>query len=559
MADLFEDYRLGRAWDEMFATPGTVRPGYEQIHSALQTIAGPELTRRAEILGKSFLDQGVTFALGDIERPFPLDIVPRIVAGSEWKKIEAGAIQRLRALEMFLTDVYGAGQVFADRVVPRHVVATSSQFRREIVGMTAQDGARVVVSGLDLIRDKDGQFRVLEDNLRIPSGVSYVLQNRLALSQVLGEVTADTAVRSVAEYPSRLISALRAIAPPSVSDPTVVVLTPGIYNSAYYEHTLLAGEMGVELVEGRDLFCSNNHVYVRTTAGDMPVHVIYRRVDDEFLDPVHFRSDSLLGAPGLLNAARAGNVTIANFLGNGVADDKLIYTYVPDIIRYYLSEEPVLENVATYRMEDPEARQYALDNVASLVFKPVDGSGGKGIVIGSQADSTARAKVRAAVLENPRSWIAQVEIPLSTSPTLINGRLQPRHVDLRPFIVNDGSSIWVLPGGLTRVALPEGALVVNSSQGGGSKDTWVLVDDAPPVVEVISGESPTTAGQPSVGAPTSVAGSGAIVGAEPPLLAGSPSIVPTSFGPAVAPEPPTPFREQEEQQQQNLGLRRSPC
>ena len=479
MADLFEDYRVGPAWDEMFATAGVLRSGYEQIHAALQTVAGSELTRRADSLGRSFLEQGVTFALGDVERPFPLDIVPRIVAAAEWRAVERGVVQRLRALEAFLSDIYGAGAIFADGVLPRRVVTSSSHFHREVAGVHLQDGARIVVSGLDLVRDADGTFLVLEDNLRTPSGVSYVLQNRLALSQVLTEVSAETAIRPVAEYPARLLAALRAIAPPTVTDPSVVLLTPGIYNAAYFEHALLASEMGIELVEGRDLFCSNNRVYVRTTAGDMPVHVIYRRIDDEYLDPVHFRPDSLLGSPGLLSAARAGNVTIANAVGNGVADDKLVYTYVPDIIRYYLGEEPFLPNVDTYRMEDPDHRDYALARLDSLVFKPVDGSGGKGIVIGSQADSTAREKVRQAVLATPRDWIAQVEIPLSTSPTLIGGRLRPRHVDLRPFAINDGSSVWVLPGGLTRVALPEGALVVNSSQGGGSKDTWVLPDAEP--------------------------------------------------------------------------------
>jgi uncharacterized circularly permuted ATP-grasp superfamily protein len=479
MADLFEDYRVGPAWDEMFAAHAVVRPGYEQIHAALQTVSGSELTRRAELLGRSFLEQGVTFALGDVERPFPLDIVPRIVTAGEWRRIEAGVSQRLRALEAFLADVYGRGTIFDEGVLPRRVVTSSSQFHREVAGVHLQDGARIVVSGLDLVRDSDGTFRVLEDNLRTPSGVSYVLQNRLALSQVFGEVSADTEIRPVAEYPARLLAALRFIAPPAVSDPTVVLLTPGIYNSAYFEHALLASEMGIELVEGRDLFCSNNRVFVRTTAGDMPVHVIYRRIDDEFLDPVHFRPDSLLGSPGLLTAARTGAVTIANAVGNGVADDKLVYSYVPDLIRYYLGQEPLLPNVDTYRMEDPEHREYALARLDRLVFKPVDGSGGKGIVIGSQSDSTAREKVRAAILASPRDWIAQVEIPLSTSPTLVRGQLQPRHVDLRPFAINDGSNVWVLPGGLTRVALPEGALVVNSSQGGGSKDTWVLPDPEP--------------------------------------------------------------------------------
>ena len=433
-----------------------------------------DLKARADIMGRTFLDQGITFALGGVERPFPLDLIPRIVTAAEWQAVQQGVPQRVRALELFLADVYGPGRIFADGVIPRRLITTSPHFHRQVAGMNGQDGARIVISGVDLIRDEDGTFRVLEDNVRVPSGVSYVLENRQAVAQVLAEAGADHEVRPVAEYPGRLVAALRAVAPAGVRDPTVVVLTPGVYNSAYFEHTLLAREMGVELVEGRDLICRNNRVYVRTTAGEMPVHVIYRRIDDEFLDPMQFLVDSLLGSPGLINAARAGNLTIANAVGNGIADDKLVYTYVPDIIRYYLAEEPILPNVDTYRMEDPDHRDYALEHLAELVIKPVDGSGGKGIVIGSKADSATLAKARNAILENPRGWIAQREIALSTVPTLIGDRMRPRHVDLRPFAVNDGHSVWVLPGGLTRVALPEGELVVNSSQGGGSKDTWVL-------------------------------------------------------------------------------------
>nr|WP_229673595.1 circularly permuted type 2 ATP-grasp protein [Nakamurella endophytica] len=474
MADLFADYPFGRAWDEMFAGPGVIRDSYESVHSALQTLTAADLKARADIMGRTFLDQGITFALGGVERPFPLDLIPRIVTADEWRVVQDGVPQRVRALEAFLADSYGPGRIFADGVVPRRLVTTSPHFHRQVAGMGAQDGARIVISGVDLIRDEQGSFRVLEDNVRVPSGVSYVLENRQAVAQVLAEASADQDVRPVSEYPGRLLAALWAVAPPDVADPTVVVLTPGVFNSAYFEHTLLAREMGVELVEGRDLVCRNNRVYVRTTGGEMPVHVIYRRVDDEFLDPLQFRLDSLLGSPGLVNAARAGHLTIANAVGNGIADDKLVYTYVPDIIRYYLREEPILPNVDTYRMEDPDHRDYALEHLAELVVKPVDGSGGKGIVIGSRADRATLARTRTAILDNPRGFIAQREIALSTVPTLIGDRMRPRHVDLRPFAVNDGSSVWVLPGGLTRVALPEGELVVNSSQGGGSKDTWVL-------------------------------------------------------------------------------------
>jgi uncharacterized circularly permuted ATP-grasp superfamily protein len=351
---------------------------------------------------------------------------------------------------------------------------TSQHFIREASGVMPANGVRIQIAGVDLIRDERGDFRVLEDNVRTPSGVSYVMENRRFMATVLPEVFASTRIRAVEAYPSMLLNALRAAAPRGVDEPTVVVLTPGVHNSAYFEHTLLAREMGVELVEGRDLICVGNEVAMRTTAGEQRVDVIYRRIDDEFLDPVHFRTDSMLGCAGLINAARAGNVTIANALGNGVADDKLLYTYVPDLIRYYLGETPLLDNVETYRLDDPDVLAHVLDNVDTLVVKPVDGSGGAGIVIGSQATDEQLAIVRDQLGRDPRGFIAQREVKLSMVPTLIGDKLRPRHCDLRPFAVNDGNKVWVLPGGLTRVALPEGALVVNSSQGGGSKDTWVL-------------------------------------------------------------------------------------
>jgi uncharacterized circularly permuted ATP-grasp superfamily protein len=332
----------------------------------------------------------------------------------------------------------------------------------------------VHVSGVDLVRDEGGAFRVLEDNLRIPSGVSYVIENRRAMTQTLPTLFADARVSPVDDYPARLLSALWAAAPEGVTDPCVVVLTPGVYNAAYFEHALLARLMGVELVEGRDLVCSGNRVRMRTTQGEQPVHVVYRRVDDEFLDPLHFRPDSVVGCPGILNAARAGHVTLANAIGNGVADDKLLYTFVPDLIRYYLHEEPIIPNVETHRLDDPEVLDDVLSHLDTLVLKPVDGAGGKGIVIGPHADESTLDTLRATVAADPRGWIAQRPVALSTSPTLIGNDVAPRHIDLRPFAINDGSDVWLLPGGLTRVALPEGALVVNSSQGGGSKDTWVL-------------------------------------------------------------------------------------
>jgi uncharacterized circularly permuted ATP-grasp superfamily protein len=388
--------------------------------------------------------------------------------------IDAGVQQRVRALEAFLADVYDAGRVLDDGVVPRHVVATSSHFHRQAFGVQPPNGVRVHVAGIDLVRDDAGEFRVLEDNVRVPSGVSYVMTNRRAISHALHETFAEHRIRPVAGYPQRLLRALRAAAPAGVADPTVVVLTPGVHNGAYFEHALLARTMGVELVEGRDLVCVRGRVMMRTTQGLEQVHVIYRRVDDEYLDPVQFRADSMLGCPGLVNAARAGNVTLANAIGNGVADDKLVYTYVPDLIRYYLAEKPIVRNVDTWRLADEDSREEVLDRLGELVLKPVDGSGGKGIVIGPQADRQELDAVRRRVQDDPRGWIAQPVVQLSTVPTYVGGRMGPRHVDLRPFAVNDGSRVWVLPGGLTRVALGEGELIVNSSRGGGSKDTWVL-------------------------------------------------------------------------------------
>ncbi|HEY0119193.1 MAG TPA: circularly permuted type 2 ATP-grasp protein, partial [Cellulomonas sp.] len=371
-------------------------------------------------------------------------------------------------------DVYGPQECVQDGVVPRSVIVSSSHFHRAVRGIVPPNGVRVHVSGIDIIRDGEDTWRVLEDNVRVPSGVSYVLANRRSMAQTFPELFAALRIRPVADYPRRLLAALTAAAPPGIDDPTVVVLTPGVYNSAYFEHTLLARSMGVELVEGRDLFCAGGRVWMRTTQGRRRVDVIYRRLDDDYLDPVVFRSDSFLGCPGLMTCARNGTVTIANAVGNGVADDKLLYTYVPDLIRYYLGEEPILANVDTWRLEDPGALEEVLDRIDELVVKPVDGSGGKGIVVGPFASAGELATLRSRLLADPRGWIAQPVVQLSTVPTLVDDGLRPRHVDLRPFAVNDGDTVFVLPGGLTRVALPEGQLVVNSSQGGGSKDTWVL-------------------------------------------------------------------------------------
>jgi uncharacterized circularly permuted ATP-grasp superfamily protein len=481
MADIFDGYRLAEAWDEMFAAPGQPRPAYAAIISVLQPMDPAELRFRADQLARVFTDRGVTYDFAGEERPFPLDLIPRVIDAVEWDHISAGVRQRVRALEAFLADVYGAGRAFEDGVLPWRLIYTSPRFRREVADFTPPNGVRVHVAGIDLVRDEAGRFRVLEDNVRVPSGVSYVIENRLAMMRTFPALFAEQRVHEVEEYPTRLLAALRAAAPHHSRDaPVIVVLTPGVHNAAYFEHTLLARLMGVELVEGRDLFAAKNRVYVHTTRGRRPVDVIYRRVDDEYLDPLHFRPDSVIGCPGVINAARAGNVTIANGVGNGVADDKLIYTYVPDLIRYYLGEEPVLDNVESYRLDEPETLSWALDSLDELVVKPVDGAGGAGIVIGPRATSTELAVLRERVAADPRGWVAQRPVALSTSPVLIGEFLAPRHIDLRPFAVNDGEDVWVMPGGLTRVALPEGELVVNSSQGGGSKDTWVLAGPQSP-------------------------------------------------------------------------------
>jgi len=486
MGDLFEGYgvtAVRRAgvppWDEMFtditaAGADTTRAPYREIYSALARMTQDELRGRTEALASSYLAQGVTFDFAGEERPFPLDAVPRVIPQEEWTTVEAGVRQRVLALERFLADVYGAQHAVRDGVIPARLISSSEHFHRQAAGIGSPNGVRIHVSGIDLIRDEHGAWRVLEDNVRVPSGVSYVISNRRVMAQTLPELFMSMRVRPVGDYPHRLLGALRAAAPDGVEDPTVVVLTPGVYNSAYFEHTLLARLMGVELVEGRDLFCSGGRVWMRTTAGPTRVDVIYRRVDDEFLDPLQFRADSMLGSPGLLLAARLGNVTIANAVGNGVADDKLVYTYLPDLIRYYLAEDPILPNVDTWRLEDPASLEEVLDRLDELVVKPVAGSGGKGLVVGPDASREELDQLRARLTADPRGWIAQPVVQLSTIPTLVDDGMRPRHADLRPFAVNDGSDVWVLPGGLTRVALPEGQLVVNSSQGGGSKDTWVV-------------------------------------------------------------------------------------
>jgi uncharacterized circularly permuted ATP-grasp superfamily protein len=466
------------AFDEMFDGQGNVRGPYKGIYAELAPSDASELDARAEALGRAFSDQGITFSLSGQERPFPLDLIPRVISAAEWTRVARGITQRVKALECYLDDIYGEQQILRDGVLPRRLVTSCEHFHREAAGIIPPNGVRIHVAGIDLIRDHRGTFRVLEDNLRSPSGVSYVMENRRTMARVFPNLFATHRVRAVDDYAAHLLRALRNSAATNEADPTVVVLTPGVYNSAYFEHSLLARQMGVELVEGRDLFCRDNQVYMRTTEGERQVDVIYRRIDDAFLDPMQFRPDSVLGVAGLLNAARAGNVVISSAVGNGVGDDKLVYTYVPSIIQYYLGEKPLLANVETFRCWQDDERQEVLDRIRELVIKPVEGSGGYGIVFGPEASDKELATVSKKIRDEPRRWIAQPMMQLSTVPTQIGNKLAPRYVDLRPFAVNDGDDVWVLPGGLTRVALPEGSRVVNSSQGGGSKDTWVLAPRA---------------------------------------------------------------------------------
>src|SRR6201991_3644965 len=462
------------AFDEMFDAHGNVRGPYKGIFAELSPSDASELAARSEALSRASVDQGITFSLSGQERPFPLDQVPRVISAAEWTRLERGIIQRVKALEMYLDDIYGDQEILNDGVIPRRLITSCEHFHRQAVGIVPPNGVRIHVAGIDLIRDEKGNFRVLEDNLRSPSGVSYVMENRRTMARVFPKLFATHRVRAVDDYAAHLLRALRKSAATNEADPTVVVLTPGVHNSAYFEHSLLARQMGVELVEGRDLFCRDNQVYMRTTEGERQVDVIYRRIDDAFLDPMQFRPDSVLGVAGLLNAARAGNVVISSAVGNGVGDDKLVYTYVPTMIEYYLGEKPLLANVETLRCWLDDEREQVLDRVGELVVKPVEGSGGYGIVFGPDASNKELSVISKKIRDDPRGWIAQPMMQLSTVPTQIHDTLTPRYVDLRPFAVNDGDDVWVLPGGLTRVALVEGSRVVNSSQGGGSKDTWVL-------------------------------------------------------------------------------------
>ena len=473
----FQQYELDGVHDEMIDTGGSVRPHYEHLYRALQDLPSDELHRRQQVADLSFLHQGITFTVygreEGTERIFPNDLLPRILTNAEWMRIERGLSQRITALNLFLKDLYHDGRILKDGVVPREIVYSCKHFRRQMRGLHVRKDAYVTVVGSDLIRLPSGEFVVLEDNLRVPSGVSYMLVSREVMKRILPDLFRRCGVQPIEHYAQALLATLRSLAPAGCAEPTIVLLTPGVFNSAYFEHAFLARQMGIELVEGRDLVAHDNFVYMRTTAGLRRVDVIYRRIDDDFVDPLAFRADSSLGVPGLFNAYRAGNVSLANALGTGVADDKAIYAYVPAIIRYYLGEDPVLNNVDTYLMSDPAQRRHVLGELGQYVVKAVGESGGYGMLIGPQSTAAQREEFRRRVEADPRNYIAQPTIRLSRAPCIIDGQVQPRHVDLRPYVLF-GEKITIVPGGLTRVALKKGSLVVNSSQGGGSKDTWVL-------------------------------------------------------------------------------------
>lgn len=476
----FVNYQFDDAYDEMFGSPGVPRVHYQALFRTLLDLPAEELRKSQQAADLSFLHQGITFTVygneQGTERVFPNDLLPRIISGHEWHTIERGLTQRITALNLFLQDIYTQGRILADGVVPRELIYSCKHYRREIRGLPVPRGIYVSICGTDLVRLPDGSFAVLEDNLRVPSGVSYMLANRKVLKRVFPGLFQDFGVRPIDHYPQALLATLRTLTPPMHSgrnEPTIVLLTPGIFNSAYFEHTFLAQQMGIELVEGRDLLVHDNVVYMRTTAGLRRVDVIYRRVDDDFIDPLCFRPDSRLGVPGLFNAYRAGNVTLVNAVGTGVADDKATYAYVPAIIRYYLGEDPILVNVETYVLTDKVQRNHVLQNLDQMVVKAVGESGGYGMLIGPQSTNEQREKFRRAIEADPRNYIAQPTLALSRAPCFVDGEIAARHIDLRPYILY-GESVTLVPGGLTRVALRRGSLVVNSSQGGGSKDTWVL-------------------------------------------------------------------------------------
>jgi uncharacterized circularly permuted ATP-grasp superfamily protein len=474
---IFSRYELDSAYDEMFDLANKARPQYKPLHDRLTGMPEDVWKTRQEQADLMFLNQGITFTVYSsnegTEKIFPYDLLPRIITASEWATLEKGLEQRIIALNMFLADIYHEGKILKDKIVPREMVESCPHYRPEMKGIKVPNGVYVSVTGSDLIRMPDGKFAVLEDNLRVPSGVSYMLTNRQVMKHVFPALFSSYDVRPIDHYGQELLAALKSLTPEGVTDPTVALLTPGVYNSAYFEHTFLARQMGVTLVEGRDLVVYNKRVYRRTTNGLARLDVIYRRIDDDFLDPKAFRADSVLGVPGLFEAYAAGNVALANAPGTGVADDKAIYAYVPRMIKYYLDQDPILDNVETHILGEEKSREMVLKNLDKMVVKAVGESGGYGMLIGPHATPEQREDFAKKIMENPRNYIAQPTINLSRAPCFIDGGVEGRHVDLRPYILY-GDKVKILPGGLTRVALRKGSLVVNSSQGGGSKDTWVL-------------------------------------------------------------------------------------
>ncbi len=480
---LFEGYQpLDGTWDEYFDQDGKPRHEANQVVTLLDALGSKQFRARQKLADATFLRGGITFSVYSdrrgAERIFPFDLIPRVISSQRWQRVEDGLKQRVSALNAFLADVYGDQRILAENVVPKDLVLGAAGYIEKMRGIRPPGGVHVHIAGIDLIQDPSGDFVVLEDNARTPSGVSYVLENRTVMKKVFPRVFSESQVRGVEEYPLRLVEALASVGPAPDNEEGTAVLTPGPFNSAYFEHSFLARRMGVPLVEGRDLFVDNDRVYARTTLGPRRIDVLYRRIDDPFLDPEAFDKDSLLGVPGLVRAYAKGNVALANAIGNGVADDKGIYPFVPDMIRFYLSEEPILGQVKTYVCAREEDRKYVVDHIGELVVKAVNEAGGYGMLIGPQASRRERADFRARIEASPRNYIAQPRIELSTCPTWCANGVGPRRVDLRPYVLTGARGTWVLPGGLTRVALVKGSYVVNSSQGGGSKDTWVLRENS---------------------------------------------------------------------------------
>jgi uncharacterized circularly permuted ATP-grasp superfamily protein len=482
---ILEEYRgLPGTWDELFDGQGAPRPAFRRALDTLSAYGRAGFAACQALAERALLNQGVTFSVYSdqrgTEKIFPFCLVPRLISAPDWAHLERGLTQRVLALEAFLEDAYGEQRIFRQGVIPADLVLGSKCFYPQLRGVRPASRARIHIAGVDLVRDPAGTFRVLEDNLRTPSGVSYVVENRLLSKRVIPDVLDAARVEPVDHYPSRLAETLRSVSPVDPGATTAVVLTPGPYNSAYFEHSFLARTMGLELVEAADLFVEGDRVFCRTTRGPRPVHVIYRRIDETFLDPEVFRPDSLLGVRGILRAWAKGNVTLANAPGNGVADDKAFYPFVPDVVRYYLGEEPILEQLPTWVCAREDDRRYVLDHLPELVVKAVDEAGGYGMLMGPQASTAEIAEFRRRVEAEPRKYIAQRRLELSTCPTWVESRgtVEPRRVDLRPYVLHGRDGPWVLPGGLTRVALKEGSYVVNSSQGGGSKDTWVQKPEA---------------------------------------------------------------------------------